>query len=145
MNIFLKSIKSKASFNIRNVRGIDDKGNARLLNPTGFKYCGKYLGNCEDCIHRISFRDDEFAFYEVMERTASYCDGYFGDVTITAPESIFHSEAYFKDATMMTALEIIPGTPKKLKKSPKKKPKKRTIKKPKKSKAPKRSKKPKKK
>ena len=126
---------------IAEIKGLDEAGKIRNLNPTEVIHCGKHLGNCEKCIHRLS-GDYDIVFPELMEYTPTYCDGYFGDTTITSPDRLFYHEAYFKDATVNNVLQFVsPGKKESSKKTKRKKP----TKKPKKSKRPKKSKKPKKK
>ena len=87
---------SKKKMKIREIKGLDENGSIRTLNPTEVIHCGKHLGNCEGCIHRLS-GDYDTVFERIMEDTPEYCDGYFGDTTITSPDRIFYHEAYFKD------------------------------------------------
>ena len=135
--------KSKKKMKISEIKGLDENGKIRNLNPTEVIHCGKHLGNCEKCIHRRS-GDYDIVFPELMEYTPTYCDGYFGDTTITSPDRLFYHEAYFKDATVNDVLQFVsPGKKESSKKTKRKKPtKKKKSKKPKKSKQ---SKEPKKK
>ena len=76
-----------------------------------------------------------------MEYTPTYCDGYFGDTTITSPDRLFYHEAYFKDATVNDVLQFVsPGKKESSKKTKRKRPAKKS-KAPKKSKQSKKSKK----
>lgn len=134
-----KATKSKKKMIIAEIKGLDEAGKIRNLNPTEVIHCGKHLGNCEKCIHRLS-GDYDIVFPELMEYTPTYCDGYFGDTTITSPDRLFYHEAYFKDATVNNVLQFV--SPADINNTlHRKKP----TKKPKKSKRPKKSKKPKKK
>ena len=131
-----KATKSKRKMKIAEIKGLDEDGKIRNLNPMEVVYCGKHLGNCEQCIHRLS-GDYDIVFPELMEYTPAYCDGYFGDTTITSPDRLFYHEAYFKDNTVNDVLQFVsPGK----KESGKKTKRKRPAKKKKKSKAPKKSK-----
>ena len=118
--------KSKRKMKIREIKGLDENGSIRALNPTEVIHCGKHLGNCEECIHRLS-GDYDIVFTEIMEDTPEYCDGYFGDTTITSPDRLFYHEAYFKDDTVRDVLEFVSPqekeTSKRKKRSKKKKPK----------------------
>ena len=126
---------------IAEIKGLDENGSIRALNPTEVIHCGKHLGNCEECIHRLS-GDYDIVFPGLMEYTPAYCDGYFGDTTITSPDRLFYPEAYFKANTVNDVLQFVsPGK----KESGKKTKRKRPAKKKKKSKAPKKSKQSKKK
>ena len=100
------AIMSKKTMKIREIKGLDENGSIRTLNPTEVIHCGKHLGNCEGCIHRLS-GDYDTVFERIMEDTPEYCDGYFGDTTITSPDRIFYHEAYFRDDTVRDALEFI--------------------------------------
>ena len=120
------AIMSKKKMKIREIKGLDENGSIRTLNPTEVIHCGKHLGNCEGCIHRLS-GDYDTVLETIMEDIPEYCDGYFGDTTITSPDRLFYHEAYFKDDTVRDVLEFVSPqekeTSKRKKRSKKKKPK----------------------